>query len=383
MNKYIIIALLFFTNLSYSTNTVEQKPTSNPPANPPAQNQNPQTVAEIPLSALGCTLLTSLDKDLCDSLISQAPQDVQDLIILIDEIKETKNETLLKNYINALPKKILFTGKAGVGKTTLAHAIAQKMNRKAFLIRAPMLGNEYQNSEISNLARIIKDISRLKQDIVFIIDEINILAEPKISTKGEGANNAASALWLALDFCSEFSNILVIGTANDITKLPPQLKDRFEGSIIEIKMDDFASRYNVLNHYLSKRQHYISDDYLKALAHKTRDFSPRQLEALIAVAAQNQAIRSIPDIISRAIYSLEPELLKFPDTCMYEEDIEKAYDKFLVNIQLLKPSVTVRCKEFFRELSSIAPGLSMTLNVGCLAVGLTYAVLKGKNPLAR
>lgn len=381
MNKYIILSLLL-SSRALSNPAAEQQPPTNLSANQTTPNQPSTTKpTEIPLPNYSCIDLGPLDNNLCDMIISQAPEEIRDYIELVKQSKEAKTPEEIKLYESVIQKKLLLVGKTGVGKTTLALAIAQKMNKKAYLIQAPMLGSEYQNSEVSTLTRLIKLILAGNKNNLIIIDEINILAEPKNSLFGP-INTAASALWLMLDWCAQYKDTLVIGTANDITKLPPQLKDRFEGSIIEIKMEDSFDRCCILEHYLSKRKHRLSDHYIRALAHKTKSFSPRQLEALITAAAQNQVIRHLPHKSLGFSYILNEESNELSlDHCIDEEDIEKAYNKFLSNTNLLKPSFIFSVKELLKEYSQISPAVSGTLYLGFTAIAISYGILKGKKPI--
>ena len=207
--------------------------------------------------------------------------------------------------------------------------------------------------------RFINTILATKEPHVLILDEINIFAEQK-DNKMNHEMNSASVLWLLLDKCATNPNILIIATANDVTKLPPQLKDRFEGNIIEISAGDWNNRLSTLKFYLSKGQHLCDEYYLIALAQKTEGFSHRQLEALVKSAYQDQFI------ITGSLDFITPEIL------------ERAYQRFIRGSEILQSKSRFHLKKWIIENSLIIQTVSTSVNLSLLLVSIGLVLVTGK-----
>lgn len=221
---------------------------------------------------------------LAEQLFENSPQEFKDLVTVIKE-SQTRYGTFFDSeyYQKLMPFRILFVGAPGVGKTTLACLLAQLLNRELIFVRAPMLGTEYQNSEIVNLTQIFEAAFTASRNVVLVLDEINILAEARKNHTSED-RSIASVLWLLLDKCAKYPHILVVGTCNDASKLPEQLKDRFLGNIIRILVTDENSRFNTIKAFCDVHGLWVEESVLRSFAKQTTGFSMRQLEALISLA---------------------------------------------------------------------------------------------------
>lgn len=304
------------------------------------------------ISSNACTLANPLEETLCEVIYHQAPEQVKDLIKLIPLLEKKSVLNTRASFQQAWPSRLLLIGRPGCGKTTLAQVIAQKLNRSAYVIRAPMVGNEYKNSEASNLLRLVEPLIEAGKPIVIIIDEINILAE--VRKDGVATDTSvAGTLWLLLDIVAKYPHILIIGTANEVKNLPPQLKDRFEGSVIEIEKNDLQARFEILSFYFSKESSLLTVDYIWSLTKKTRNFSIRQIEALYLASKQNQIIRNSYSDISK-------------------EDIEKAVIRFTTSSVVLKPPLFFEIKKWIQDNAIFIQTMSASVNLAAILGSLCY-----------
>ncbi len=299
----------------------------------------------------------SLDPDVVNFLYEKAPVEFKDYIefIKIAESYKGEQQAIQKDLA---PKRLLLVGPPGTGKSTLAQIVATKLERPLYFIRTPMLANEYQNSAISNLRRILMDAIAKKKPCVIIFDEINaLLSQP--DSRGQNENlQIGSVLWLLLDRCANWPHILIIGTCNDISQLPPQLRDRFEGNVIEITRSGLNDRFEILCHYFSQHNYEFDSPYIYKLAKRTSDFSNRQLEALVTMSYRNQVIRCLGDIIR-------------------EEDVQKALTQFQTGAKILHPRFQ-NIKNWLKEYAQWLPAATGTLNLTLLIGTICYSIIHNK-----
>jgi SpoVK/Ycf46/Vps4 family AAA+-type ATPase len=348
------------TNKPDQTKSNQSKPDqTNKPEPNKTQDPFESTLDDTFKSALGYSGNLA-DSDLLKTIYQKAPQSIKDRISLFKKINSF-NADKLKKAMNNISNRLLLVGPPGVGKTSLAIAIANELDWTFILIRAPMLGNEYRNSEGANLSRIMNWALKESKPVVVILDEINIFAEPKQSPYGKDIT-AGSFLWLLLDKCAKNSNIFIIGTTNDASKLPEQLKDRFEGSVIEIPMGSLEDRLEILNYYLNKKGgHNCSEKYLLELAKKLENFSYRKIEALVNSAYQ---------------YNL---LYHEAETIITEDVLDNAYKNIIEANKVFQATpMPFSIKQWIRENSVIVSTLSNSVNLILLLASITYVSLTGK-----
>lgn len=300
-----------------------------------------------------------IPRKLLKMLLENAPRDFKDMLAILAKVQERRHSPLDGECLQKMiPKRALLVGPPGSGKSSLAICMAQLLDRELIFIRAPMLGNEYQNSEISNLAQIFNLAFESTEPVILVLDEINVLAEPK-KVLGGNDTGTASVLWLLLDKCAQYSHILVIGTCNDATKLSPQLKDRFVGNIIEIPASNEQERLKILKYYCDCYKMVCLDEVLSYFAWKTVGFSARQLEVLILKARQASFLKR----------GGHPVLLK--------HHLEETYQKLIISSQLMESKKT-RLLELMEKYSYTLPYISFGMQAMALIGTALYYIVSGK-----
>lgn len=188
-------------------------------------------------------------------------------------------------------KKILLVGPPGTGKSSIAKTIAYYLRRPYLFITAASICNEYKDSGISNLQRMFGELIDLKIPCVVIFDEITSLTD---KFKNDNSNvGVVDVFWTMLDRLEHQSHILFIATANDISKLPATLKDRFGRCLYHIPLPDKNARFRVLRYYLSDSR--LADDVLRVIANKTEGLSYRELWSIIELASGHESqLRTYP-----------------------------------------------------------------------------------------
>ena len=289
-----------------------------------------------------------LDSDLIIELFLQCPERLRYIIETLVMRNRFDNDL----YQGFIPQHIVLVGPPGVGKSTIAHAIARAAGIPYTFIRAMTLANEYINSGPSNLLRIFDPILAMDEPYIVIIDELQTLIKKRDNNEFDMA--AAEVLWMLLDECKARNNILIIATANDISDLPEQLKSRFAKSVYEIKLPGLIAREKIISHYITKSKVscYDISAIIKNLARKTVGFSPRNLEDCITIA------------LSRAFFTARGEGYLAMTLTKDDLDVGFAHIKNQKNNSYFVPQW---CKDFVKYVGP-ATVISLGLNVAQMAL---------------
>jgi SpoVK/Ycf46/Vps4 family AAA+-type ATPase len=180
--------------------------------------------------------------------------------------------------------RFILVGPPGSGKTTLAYAIAEMLGYSYTFIPATNFLGKFRNDTAINLQKTLTQCIADGSKKVIIIDELHKLFEHHKSEHTDHSQTAAS-FWLMLDHIEKFfPNIIVIGTANNVDKLPPEIKSRFAGKIINIQAPDKDQKIQIF------KSSIIHDQSI--------ELDPSVTDAFIAKIIQQMEQQSLRDIHS-------------------------------------------------------------------------------------
>lgn len=168
-----------------------------------------------------------------ESSLEQAPPLLKGIILYLDAQSD------LIRYYNPMfipsCQRFILVGPPGSGKTTLAHAIASKLECPAILIPASSLLGHFRNETANNISAALEEYTYMQHRVIIIIDELHKLFEHHESDRSDDSQSAA-AFWLAIDQMEKHcSQAILICTANDVSTLPAEIKSRFTGKVIKMK----------------------------------------------------------------------------------------------------------------------------------------------------
>lgn len=236
-------------------------------------------------SDCGADIMLKIEEVIDKRALSSCPQDLKLKLALLEDRD--------KGYVRAdeLPKKFLFVGPPGTGKTVLASAIAKKCNMTLKYTGATWIANQYKSSGDQKIIKYFKDmIADSNTYYVFVIDEIQELLK-KVKNNNDSDSSMLTTLWTQLDFFKK-NKILFIGILNYIDKCPEPLESRFQQNLFKLDLPTPKQRVELFKFYIDLQKELKPELRFKedvseiALAELTNGFSPRSIENIITNAIQ-------------------------------------------------------------------------------------------------
>ena len=245
-----------------------------------------------------------------------------------------------------VPRGILFSGPPGCGKTLLARALSGELGIHCIEIRGPeVFAGIYGESE-----KRVRDLfaqARERAPALVLIDEIDALAPPRESTRGELERRIVTSLLSEMDGLQEAEGVIVVATTNRPELLDTALRrpGRFDFEI-EIGAPDRQARLAILK--IHSRRMSLQAGCLEDAAARTHGFSGADLMNLCREAAFSALKRVLP---GEGLEAVDPQALR--GTEVLGADFEEA-------LKGLRPSA-------LREFAVEVPGDLSWKDVGGLA----------------
>ena len=210
-----------------------------------------------------------------------------------------------KEYGLSPPKGLLLIGVQGCGKSLCAKAVAAEWKLPLIRLDPSNLYNRYVGESEKNLKRAIR-LAEAMAPVVLWIDEIEKALSQEDAEGGPAQRIFGTFLaWLQ----DKKESVFVIATANDISKLPPELmrKGRFD-EIFFVDLPAEDARRRIVQIHLQRRKRDPESFDLERLVELTEGFSGAEIEQAV-VSALYTAFSRQEELTTEAIVE-EIELTK-------------------------------------------------------------------------
>ena len=187
-----------------------------------------------------------------------------------------------------IPKGVLIAGVPGCGKSLSAKAAAKLFNIPLLRLDMGRLLGKYVGESEANMRKAIQ-LAEAISPCVLWIDELE-KAFAGIGGDGSGAEVTTRLFGSFLTWLQEKeSPAFVVATANDITKLPPELmrKGRFD-EIFYVGLPQREERRKIFEIHIQKRRPQdLSKINVDALLDKTEGYSGADIEGVIRESVES------------------------------------------------------------------------------------------------
>ena len=216
------------------------------------------------------------------------------------------------------PRGVLLVGVQGCGKSLAAKSAASQLGVPLLRLDLPRVMGAGEGAE-ENLARALTAAEAIAP-VAMWLDEIEKAFAG--SAPGEGGDSRAAR------FLGSFSTwlqeragaVFVVATANDVTRLPPELlrRGRFD-ELFFVDLPDLAARRAILALHLRKRDRDPDRFDLGSIAELCADYSGAELEQVV-VGALHRAFALKRDVDTADLRRVAQDLVPLFRT--YEEQIK-------------------------------------------------------------
>ncbi len=197
------------------------------------------------------------------------------------------------------PKGVLLLGVQGGGKSLAARAVAGSWQLPLLRMDAGALYNKFHGETEKNVRETLRMADAMAPCILWI-DEI----EKSFAQEGHDNGTSQRVLGTLLTWMAERkTRVFMVATANDISRLPPELlrKGRFD-EIFFVDLPSPQARQEIFRIHLSQRKLDASTFNLAALADASSGFTGAEIEQAVVAARYsayaNRAFPATPELLA-------------------------------------------------------------------------------------
>ena len=196
------------------------------------------------------------EEEMLDLVEVRTPREVQ--LTLDDIVLTSEQEGEIQKIVKAIEHrgyladiglreigKLLFVGPPGTGKTSVARALARKLDLPVVEVKLSMITSQYLGETAKNVEKTFEVAKRLAPCILFI-DEFDFVAKTRASDEHAAIKRAVNTLLKNIDEVSLINDeVLLIGATNHPDQLDAAAWRRFD-EIVNFPKPDRQMRADIL-----------------------------------------------------------------------------------------------------------------------------------------
>lgn len=173
---------------------------------------------------------------------------------------------------NNRPRAVLFEGDPGVGKTTMAKAVACSLEIPLIYVPIESIMSKYYGESAQNLA-LVFDMAKSIDPVLVFLDEIDSLAGRREDGMFEATKTMLSVLLRKLDGFEGKPNSITLGATNRKVDLDSALLSRFDRTIY-FPLPNVEERSAILSGYAM----HLGESIRREIAENLEGFSGRKIK---------------------------------------------------------------------------------------------------------
>jgi AAA+ superfamily predicted ATPase len=273
------------------------------------------------------------EEEMLDLVDVRAPEEVEltlDDIVLTDgqegEIHKIVKAIEHRQYLASIGLreigKLLFVGPPGTGKTSVARALARKLDLPVVEVKLSMITSQYLGETAKNVEKTFEVAKRLAPCILFI-DEFDFVAKTRASDEHAAIKRAVNTLLKSIDEVSLVNDeVLLIGATNHPDQLDAAAWRRFD-EIVNFPKPDRGMRADILR--VVTREMDIVDFDAARLAELTEGLTGSDLrlvlrEAVLEALTEERTTLTQQDLVDAVEDFEERDTLKNLDMIEGDHD---------------------------------------------------------------
>ena len=217
------------------------------------------------------------------NFVGEIPEQIRNMIGYFSNYEQCR-----QNNID-ISNRLLLHGAPGTGKTHLFKVLAQELQLPSLSFSAAFFNDKYMGEASRKIRKAFDVFKKTDVPILIFIDEIDAIATTRQDSMHEENRGTLITLLTELQALQDNKNVFFIAATNTEKALDPAIKDRFAGSICEIKELTTSQRAKLLLKLFEDKEHVLDSKLAQTFVDILPErFSNRDLEYIVTATLLTQ-----------------------------------------------------------------------------------------------